>query len=63
MVVLSCDSMRHLSALSEITKKVYKKKKKSKDKSLNVEGKGTNWVALDMGKFFFYIIIHFLLLS
>lgn len=50
MVVVTSLSQRHINALAETIRRIYKKKKNRKDPSLICEGKSTNWVALDMGK-------------
>ncbi|KAK8373966.1 hypothetical protein O3P69_015664 [Scylla paramamosain] len=50
MVIVSSASQRHRTALSELVKAAYKLKKGKKDHSVLMEGKGTDWVAMDMGK-------------
>ena len=52
-VVVSCDAQRHLIALTEVIKRVYKLKKYKKDKFIRVEGEKSPWAAIDMSKFFF----------
>ena len=50
MVIVSSASQRHTTALSELVRSAYKMKKSKKDPSVLVEGKGTDWVAMDMGE-------------
>lgn len=50
MVIVSSASSRHRTALAELVRAAYKLKKDKKDHSVIMEGKGTDWVAMDMGK-------------
>lgn len=50
MVIVSSASQRHRTALAELVKAAYKLKKIKKDHSVLMEGKGTDWVAMDMGE-------------
>lgn len=56
MVVVTSLSQRHINALAETIRRIYKKKKNRKDPSLICEGKSTNWVALDMGNIALHIM-------
>ncbi|XP_063599240.1 uncharacterized protein LOC134775651 [Penaeus indicus] len=56
MVVATSLSQRHINALAETIRRIYKKKKNRKDPSLICEGKSTNWVALDMGNIALHIM-------
>ena len=49
MVIATGKSERHITALSELVRKIYKKKKNFNDKVAILEGKNTGWNALDMG--------------
>lgn len=57
MVVVTSLSQRHINALAETIRRIYKKKKNRKDPSLICEGKSTNWMALDMGKRICYAFV------
>lgn len=50
MVIVSSASQRHRRALAELVRAAYKLKKHDKDPSVITEGKGTDWVAMDMGE-------------
>lgn len=56
MVVVTSLSQRHINALAETIRRIYKKKKNRKDPSLICEGKSTNWMALDMGNIALHIM-------
>ncbi|XP_045125373.1 uncharacterized protein LOC123512830 [Portunus trituberculatus] len=56
MVIVSSASQRHTTALSELVKAAYKLKKSKKDPSVLMEGKGTDWVAMDMGNIILHIM-------
>lgn len=49
--VASCKSTRHMKAISEFVRKVYKQKRHSYDRVPITEGKSSSdWMALDLGK-------------
>ncbi|XP_042867488.1 uncharacterized protein LOC122250204 [Penaeus japonicus] len=56
MVIVTSLSQRHINALAETIRRIYKKKKGKKDPSIICEGKSTNWVALDMGNIALHIM-------
>ncbi|KAG7173189.1 uncharacterized protein LOC121861089 [Homarus americanus] len=56
MVIVSSHSQRHICALAELIRQIYKKKKHKHDPSVNLEGKGTDWVALDIGNIALHIM-------
>lgn len=49
IVIVSSNSNRHISALAEFVRRIYKRKKHQKDPSVIIEGKKTNWIAMDLG--------------
>lgn len=56
MVIVSSASQRHRTALAWLVKGAYKLKKSSKDPSVLMEGKGSDWVAMDMGNIVLHIM-------
>ncbi|KAG0721447.1 Mitochondrial assembly of ribosomal large subunit protein 1 [Chionoecetes opilio] len=56
MVIVSSSSQRHRNALAELVRAAYKLKKAGRDPSVQTEGKGTNWVAMDMGNIVLHIM-------
>lgn len=56
MVIVSSASSRHRTALAELVRAAYKLKKDKKDHSVIMEGKGTDWVAMDMGNIALHIM-------
>ncbi|KAK4297799.1 hypothetical protein Pmani_029803 [Petrolisthes manimaculis] len=48
LVLVSGRSKRHVEALAQLVRRAYLSKKHSKDPPLFLEGRGTDWVALDM---------------
>lgn len=55
-VIVTSKSQRHINALSQLVHRVYKKKRNANDPFVNVEGKNTDWVALDMGNIALHIM-------
>ncbi|KAL4715091.1 hypothetical protein ACJJTC_012138 [Scirpophaga incertulas] len=56
MCIVSGQSKRHIHALAEFVKKVYKKKRHDSDPIPRIEGKESNeWVALDLGNIALHI--------
>lgn len=56
MVIVSCKSKRHINALAEVTRQIYNKKKYRKDNPAIVEGKETEWIAMDLGNIALHIM-------
>lgn len=51
MCIVTARSRRHVSALAEFVKKVYKKKRQPSDEVPRIEGKHSEeWIAIDLGK-------------
>jgi len=50
MVIVSAMSQRHLDAVAMSIRKYYLKLKKKKDQNMILEGKGTKWIAADIGE-------------
>ncbi|CAL4124788.1 unnamed protein product, partial [Meganyctiphanes norvegica] len=56
MVIVSCKSKRHINSLAEVTRQIYNKKKYKKDKPTIVEGKESEWIAMDLGNIALHIM-------
>ncbi|KAK8752435.1 hypothetical protein OTU49_005631 [Cherax quadricarinatus] len=56
LVIVSSHSKRHTSALAQLLRKVYKRKKHPQDPPVIVEGKGSDWIAMDMGNIALHIM-------
>ena len=51
MVIVSGKSLKHLTAMAEFIKKLYKRKKAESDYFPVIEGKNSHdWMAIDLGK-------------
>lgn len=60
--IASSRSKRHIKALAEFVRKVYKKKCYKSDAIPRIEGKNSDeWIALDLGKLILFNIIYSLL--
>ncbi|XP_076034635.1 ribosomal silencing factor RsfS-like protein, 312 [Oratosquilla oratoria] len=56
MVIASGKSSKHHKAVSEVIRRIHKKKKSKKDPGLIIEGKQTNWIAMDLGNIAFHLM-------
>ncbi|XP_071443117.1 mitochondrial assembly of ribosomal large subunit protein 1 [Hetaerina americana] len=58
MVVVTGRSTRHIRAITEFIRKVYKRRKGSRDPTLKIEGEtSTNWQALDLGNIALHVFL------
>ncbi|XP_046386046.1 mitochondrial assembly of ribosomal large subunit protein 1 [Ischnura elegans] len=58
MVFVTGRSTRHLQAIAEFVRKVYKRRKASGDPTLKIEGEeSTNWKALDLGNIALHLFL------
>lgn len=55
-VIVSSHSQRHIIALAELVRQIYKLKKHKQDPPLLLEGIKTDWVAMDMGNIALHIM-------
>lgn len=59
IVVASGKSQKHLMATAEFIHKLFKKKRKSSDSIPKIiNKKPTDWIALDMGEYYFLSLFH-----
>lgn len=56
MVIVSCKSKRHINSLAEVTRQIYNKKKFRKDNTTIIEGKESDWIAMDLGNIALHIM-------
>lgn len=56
MVIATCKSKRHINSLAEVTRQIYNKKKFRKDNSIIIEGKDSEWIAMDLGNIALHIM-------
>ncbi|KAK7070947.1 Mitochondrial assembly of ribosomal large subunit protein 1 [Halocaridina rubra] len=56
MVIVTSKSQRHINALAQLVRRVYKKKRNKGDLHVILEGKNTEWQALDLGNIALHIM-------